>query len=87
MFTPLFARVLLERETLKVGKIIIPESAEKRNAPTKGRVVACGPTCDESVKVLVGRTVLFGKFAGDWIKDGDKEIFIVQDEDILGVVE
>ena len=83
---PLFARVVLERESLKSSKIIIPDAAGQRNAPNKGIVLAVGPNVDESVKGLIGKTVLFGKFAGDWIKVGDRDLYIVQDEDILGVV-
>ena len=88
MLKPLFARVILERESLKSKtSLIIPEVAEKRNAPSRGLVIAVGPTADDSVKSLIGKTVLFGKFAGDWIKDGDKEVYVVQDEDILCEVE
>jgi chaperonin GroES len=88
MLRPLFARVLVEREKLKTKTgLIIPESAEKRNAPAMGRVISVGPTCDPAVKDLKGRQILFGRHAGDWIQDGDKEVFILQDEDILAVVE
>lgn len=84
-FRPLFARVLLERPKVeKVGSIIIPESIQSRHAPAKGTILAVGDTCDESVKALVNREVLFAKFAGDWIKIGEKEYFICMDEDILG---
>ena len=85
---PLFARVLLERPQFKSssGLLIIPESAQKVNAPTRGVVVACGPTCDPGIQP--GQTVLFGKFAGEWIKDGaGNEIYICQDEDILAIEE
>ena len=87
MLKPTFARVILERESLKSKtSLIIPEIAEKRNAPTQGKVIAVGPTADDTVKEMIGKTVLFGKFAGDWIKVGDRDLYIVQDEDILGVV-
>ena len=79
---PKFARVLLEREKVKASGIIIPESAEKRNAPVVGTVVAVGPTADESIKI--DSKVIFGRHAGDWIKSPDgREFFICQDEDIL----
>ena len=84
MLRPLFARVLLERERIKTT-LIIPQIAERRNAPTQGKVIARGPTADESIPI--GATVLFGKFAGDWLKDGDSEVYVCQDEDIIAVVE
>lgn len=86
-FRPLFGRVLLERPKLeKVGSILIPSSATTAHTPTKGTILACGETCDESVKELVGKKVLFAKYAGDWIKAGEREFFLCQDEDILGEV-
>lgn len=85
MIEPLFARVLLERETLKSTSIIIPQTAEKRNAPEIGVVVAVGPNADHSIEV--GQKVIFGRHAGDWIKYKDKEFFVVQDEDIIGIIE
>lgn len=82
---PKFGRVLLEREKLKSSTIIIPDGADKRNAHAFGKVVAVGPTCDESI--AVGTTVIIGKFAGDWIKTPDgREMYIVQDEDVLAEV-
>ena len=69
---------------LKAGKIIIPEQAQERNAPTKGTVLAKGPTADESIEV--GQRVVFGRHAGAWIRDGEDDLYIVQDEDILGVI-
>ncbi len=85
---PLFARVLIKRDGVgKIGSILIPEDAQKRNAQAKGTVVAVGPTCEPEIRELIGRTVVFGKYAGEWIKDGDDEVYLVQEEDLLGVVE
>lgn len=90
---PLFDRVLLRRE--KIGarsSLIIPETAEKRNAPAKGIVVATGPGADESIEV--GMTVIFGQFAGAWVnadgtivpQDEQGELFVCQDVDIIAEV-
>lgn len=85
MIEPLFARVLLERETLKSkSSLIIPESAEKRNAPHVGIVLAMGPTADHSIEL--GDKVLFGKHAGDWIEYEGKQLYVVADEDIIGII-
>lgn len=92
MFTPFFNRVILERpnelaEKAAKSSLIIPEQYEKKYRPTKGTLVAVGPTCDDSVIACKGKTVWFAKYAGDWIKEGNKEIFICNDEDLLGVGE
>lgn len=87
---PLFARVLLERPKLeKKGSIIIPEAAQTRHATLKCKVLAKGPTADESIKV--GSYVIIGQHSGAWISaEGapvpmleDSDYFIVNDEDIL----
>lgn len=91
---PLFARVLVKREVVaKVGSIHIPEDSQKRNARLLVEVLAVGPTADPSIQP--GQKVLIGRYAGDWINlDGtvitphkDAELFIVQDEDVLCVIE
>ena len=91
MITPLFARVLLKRDSVgshyKTTKIIIPDQAEKRLAPSTGTVIAVGPTCDESIKP--GQHVVFGQHAGAWIRlpNCEDELFVCQDEDIIGVID
>jgi chaperonin GroES len=85
---PLFARVLLKRETLQEKlstSLIIPDEAQKRNAPSEGVVVAVGPTCDETIEV--GQKVLFGRHAGDYFEVGDEEFYILADEDIIATIE
>lgn len=87
-FVPLFARVVIERpKKEKEGSIIIPDGVQKKYAPTKGVLIDAGEGCCESVKDIIGKTVYFAKYAGDWLEVGGKEIFICQDEDILGVIE
>jgi chaperonin GroES len=86
-FEPMFGRVLIDRPKVEqIGSIIIPQTAHTKYSPTKGRIIACGETCDEAIKKAVGKIVVFAKYAGDWIKIDDQEYFICQDEDILGVV-
>lgn len=83
-YEPLFARVLLEREKKdKIGSIYVPETSQTKYTPEIGKVLKVGPTADDSVKSLVGKTVYFAKFAGAWIKIDDSEYYICQDEDIL----
>ena len=79
---PLFAKVILQREKLNTT-IIIPTDVERRNAPTKGIVLAVGPDA-EGVKP--GDKVYFGQHAGGWIDIEGEEYFICIDEDIHGIV-
>lgn len=90
---PLFARVLIRREKFaSKSSIIIPDEAAKRNAPSKGEVLAVGPGADESIKP--GMTVLFGQYAGTWVnpdgtvvtREEEAELFVCQDEDIIAEV-
>lgn len=90
MMRPLFARVLLERPKAdKIGSIILPDQERLRHASMKCKVLAKGPTADESIRV--GATVLVGQHAGAWLnaegkpvsKPDDADFFICQDEDIL----
>ncbi len=82
---PLFDKVILEREKLKSGSIIIPQSAEKRNAPAIGRVLAVGKGCEVLTEKMVGKRVIFGVHAGDYLTMPDgSECYIVMEGDIHG---
>lgn len=85
---PIFNRVLIKREKAfkEASKIIIPEIARKTNAPATGEILAIGSTCDDPVKELIGKKVMFSRFSGDWIAipGVEEEYFLCSDEDILG---
>jgi len=86
---PIFNRVLIERETAEEkskGGIILHTKDPKINAPTIGIVLDAGTECDQPVKELIGKKVMFSRFAGDWIKipNIEKEYYLCSDEDILG---
>ncbi len=90
MLQPLFARVLLKRDELKTkSNLMVPEAYKKRNAPSRGKVIAKGPTASD--EVVVGGTYLFGQHAGAWVNEdgtaiadeGKAEYFICMDEDLL----
>lgn len=91
---PLGGRILLHREVKeKVGSIILPPDAAKRNAPLRCTILDTGPACEWGLKP--GEEVLIGRLAGTWINMSGKpitepeeaEYFIVQEEDILVVFE
>ena len=93
-FRPLHDRVLVERieaETKTAGGIIIPETAQEK--PMQGRVVSVGAGArDESGKLVpldvkAGDTILFGKWSGTEVKINGKELLIMKESDILGIIE
>lgn len=84
-----YARLVLARKLIKnINSIIIPDTAQKANAPTKGVVIAAGETADKYWQEAIGKEIYFARFAGDWIKldredQEDDQIYICQDEDAL----
>jgi chaperonin GroES len=91
---PLHDRIIVERieeETMTAGGIIIPDSAKEK--PIEGTIIAVGKgKLTEDGKLLpldvkVGDKVLFGKYAGTEIKIDGKELMMMREDDILGVVE
>lgn len=93
MIKPKFARVVIERDSvldkydaLKAAGFQAPDTAAKdRIAHAHGKVIATGPTCDESIQP--GMRVLFGRYAGTWMKYNDDDIFVVNDEDIIAEID
>jgi chaperonin GroES len=93
-FRPLHDRVLvarIEEDTKTSGGIIIPDTAKEK--PMQGEVIAVGPGArDESGKLIPlevkkGDRVLFGKWSGTEVKIDGKELLIMKESDILGIVE
>ena len=91
---PLRDRVIVERikdEEKTIGGIIIPDSAKEK--PAEGKVIAAGEgKVMEDGKVVAlnvkaGDRVLFGKYAGTEIKVDGKELLIMREDDILGIME
>ena len=93
-FRPLHDRVLVRRVTAEektAGGIIIPDTAKEK--PQEGEVVAVGPGArDDSGKiqpldVKAGDRILFGKWSGTEVKIDGKDLLIMKESDVLGVVE
>lgn len=91
---PLHDRVIvkrLESERTTASGIVIPDAAAEK--PDQGEIVAVGPgKRDDSGKLIpmdvkVGQRVLFGKYAGQAIKVDGKEVLVMREEDIMGVIE
>jgi len=92
-FTPLHDRVLVERtesEEKTAGGLIIPDSAKEK--PAEGVVVAVGAGArDEdgdriAMDVKEGDRILFGKWSGTEITVDGKELLIMKESDIMGVL-
>ena len=92
-FRPLHDRVLVERidEVEKTaGGIIIPDTAKEK--PSEGKVVAVGSgskSDDGSVTALdvkSGDKILFGKWSGTEVTVDGKELLIMKESDILGII-
>jgi len=92
-FRPLHDRVVVRRvesEEKTAGGIIIPDNAKEK--PSEGVIEAVGPGArDESGKVVAldvkaGDRVLFGKWSGTEVKIDGKELLIMKESDILGVI-
>ena len=93
-FRPLHDRVVVKRieeDTRTSGGIIIPDTAKEK--PMQGEIVAVGPGArDEAGKLVplevkAGDRVLFGKWSGTEVKIDGKELLIMKESDILGVIE
>jgi chaperonin GroES len=93
-FRPLGDRVLVKRveeEEKTRGGIIIPDTAKEK--PQEGEVIAVGPGArDDTGKVQpldvkAGDRILFGKWSGTEVKLDGKDLLIMKESDILGVLE
>ena len=93
-FRPLHDRVVVRRlasEEKTKGGIIIPDTAQEK--PQEGEVVAVGPGGrDEAGKLIPidlkpGNRVLFGKWSGTEVKIDGKDLLIMKESDIMGVLE
>ena len=93
-FRPLRDRVVVRRVDpagKTAGGIIIPDTAQEK--PAEGEIVAVGPGArDENgalvpIDVKAGDRILFGKWSGSEIKLDGKDLLIMNEADIMGVIE
>ena len=93
-FRPLHDRVVIRRlnaEEKTAGGIIIPDTAQEK--PMEGEIVAAGPGARNeqgqivALDVKAGDRVLFGKWSGTEVKLDGKELLIMKESDIMGIVE
>lgn len=91
MLKPLADRVLVEvdvEESKTAGGILLPDTAQKKSQ--KGTVIAIGSgkVLDNGERlpfeVAVGDRVLFAKYSGVDIEEGEKKFLLLSERDILG---
>jgi chaperonin GroES len=92
-FRPLHDRVVVRRidsEEKTAGGIIIPDNAKEK--PSEGVIESVGPGArDESGKIVpldvkAGDRVLFGKWSGTEVKLDGKDLLIMKESDIMGII-
>jgi len=92
-FRPLHDRVLVERideDEKTAGGIIIPDTAKEK--PSEGKVVAVGSgtKADDGtvtpLDVKAKDKILFGKCSGTEVTVDGKELLIMKESDILGII-
>ena len=92
-FKPLHYRVLVERieqEEKTAGGIIIPDTVKEK--PIEGKVLSVGTGVMDDrgsvhpLSVKAGDRVLFGKWSGTEVKIGGKDLLIMKESDIFGII-
>jgi chaperonin GroES len=90
---PLGDRVLvevLEAEETTKGGIVLPDTAKEK--PQQGKVISAGKgkMADDGkvvpLEVKEGDIVLYGKYSGTELKLDDRNLLMLKEEDILGIV-
>lgn len=77
-------------ETVLASGIILPDS-DKKEKPSKGKIVAVGPGRYDDGKLVpmsvkVGQTVLFTKYGYDEVKVDGEDYFILSESQVLAVI-
>lgn len=83
---PLGERVLIkqtEQEEVTKSGIVLPGTASKEKSII-GEVLAVGSKIEE---VKVGDKVIFEKYSGTEVKDGEESYLILEKDNVLAIVE
>ena len=90
---PLHDRVLVEPLTAEektAGGIIIPDTAQEK--PQEGKIIAVGNGAKgedgkaQALDVKKGDKVLYGKWSGTEVKVDGKDLLIMKESDIMGII-
>ncbi len=92
-FKPLYDRIAvepIEQEEKTAGGIFIPDTAKEK--PMQGKVLYIGEGYRlengniSPLKVKVGDLVVYGKWAGTEVKIGNKQIVVMKESDVMGII-
>jgi len=92
-FEPLGDGVLLkpmEKEEVTASGLVLPDTAKEK--PQEGEVIAVGPGrlgedgSRVAMEVAKGDVVLYRKYSGTEVKEGDEEYLIVRESDIVAKI-
>lgn len=91
---PLADRIVVEPQEAELktkGGIVLPDNADK-DKPMRGKVIAIGngKYSDgkiQPLQVKIGDQILFGKYAGTSVKLNEKDLLVMREEDVMGVIE
>ena len=87
---PLGDRVIVKptpKEDVTKGGIVLPDTAKEK--PQEGKVIAVGPgkLNDDGNRIAMdvkkGDIVVYAKYGGTELKEGDEELIILRESDIL----
>ncbi len=89
MIIPIGERVLIrveEAPKFSKGGITIPEGA--REEPQRGEILKMGMSSEapDGPHYGIGSVIVFRRYSGVKVKDGDEELLILDEKDILAVV-
>lgn len=82
---PLGERVLIkqtEQEEVTKSGIVLPTASKEK--PIIGEVLAIGAKVED---IKVGNKVIFEKYSGTEVKDGDESYLILEKDNVLAIVE
>jgi chaperonin GroES len=90
-FRPFHDRVVVKRieaEEQSAGGIIIPDTAKEK--PSQGEVIAVGPGGRDEAGKLIPIDVTVGdrgKWSGTEVKIDGKELLIMKESDLMGIID
>ena len=68
------------------------DACSPREKPSEGEIIAVGPGALNTegkrnpIDVKVGDKVLFSKYSGDEVKIDGKDLIIIKEEDVIGIL-
>jgi chaperonin GroES len=90
---PLGDRVLvelLEAEEVTKGGIVLPETAKEKPQQAKVVSVGKGKVSDDgktiAPEVKAGDVIIFGKYSGTELKVDERDLLMMREDDILGIL-